>query len=185
MLLNKISTHPILSKHIVSHCEENQIQVEVDKNFPRDKYLILKVDSYYNSLHLALTPPSPDCLYIIYCEKGNYFSLYCYELKNIKDKQYLKIENIYGKFKTLIDDFLKTAFSSIFLDKNEDIRISTIAFVSDPYELAKMGVNNTTLTNTHTKGTLIETLLLKKPLNFRGTYISLEYKLPDPVISPC
>lgn len=185
MLLNKIVSDPILAKHIVSECTENNIQVEVDRNFPRDKYLIIKVDSFYNSLKLANTPPSPDCLYIIYCEKGNYYSLYCYELKNIQNVQNLKIENIYGKFETLVEDFLKQQFAPLFLDTNININSLTIAFVSDPYKLLKNGVKNEDLTHTHIQGTLIETLLAKKPFIYKGKYVMLEYKLPNPVISPC
>ncbi|MCS6025715.1 hypothetical protein LNO14_16850 [Klebsiella pneumoniae subsp. pneumoniae] len=57
------------------------------------KIINLSVDSYYNSLRLPITPPSPDNLLVI--RRGdNKYSIYIIELKDVARVARLDHENI-------------------------------------------------------------------------------------------
>lgn len=83
--------------------------------------LVVKVDDYYNDLHLANTPASIDCL-IVYELEGK-TKLYLLEQKEPKNHNRLKsnLKNLSEKFKNTTEKFMKNDFKSIFVSEISQI----------------------------------------------------------------
>lgn len=115
-----------LAEFIEQDCCENGICVEISSSIPDNELIIIKVDKFYASLNLELTPPSIDCLIVQKCQ-GNYYKLTLVELKNITQGRHFDLENMTNKFKTALDDFIGRKFREIF-DRN--FVIGKLLFVS-------------------------------------------------------
>jgi len=65
------------------------ISVRFSEQLHEDKFIVLKIDSYYNSLGLPKPPPSVDCLIIVKCDTNICYDFYLVELKNIGSPKHL------------------------------------------------------------------------------------------------
>ena len=74
-MINRIKYQKSLKDFTGYECEENKYFVKMADDIPGDHYLVIKVDNYYNSLNLAKTPPSIDCLVPLKC-RNNDFVIY-------------------------------------------------------------------------------------------------------------
>ncbi len=118
MLLQKIKNDEILSQFTAKKCEENNIEIILDKKITDDRHLIVKVDDYYNSLPIANRPKSPDCLILQKCLESNLeYAVTIVELKRRRKSSDFNINEVIEKYRTCLDDFMKIKFKDYF-DKN-------------------------------------------------------------------
>lgn len=171
-MIDKIKNTASLKPFITNRCEEKRIFVSMAGDILPDNYLVIKVDSYYNSLNLSDTPPSVDCLIPLKCS-DNSCVIYLVELKNIKSPRRFKLDNIYGKFKTTIEDFMGKRFKKIFYDERLSIKNLELYFVSKLYKSRRL------------EGTKMDSLLSRKPFEFRGKIYQISPELPNPLIKNC
>lgn len=171
-MIAKIKDTEALKFFITGRCEENNIFVSMAGDIPEENYLVIKVDKYYNSLRLPDTPPSVDCLVLLKCTDSRYV-LYLVELKKIKRPRSFKIDNIRGKFKTTIDDFMSTRFRDIFHSEKLDVKSLHLYFVTNLYKTPRKDT------------TRMDSLLAMKPFTFRGKNYQISHKLPNPLINKC
>lgn len=117
---------------ITDACEENNICVVIDERIAKDDYVVIKVDTYYNSLGLGNTPAAPDCLIIQKCAEGVY-AFTIVELKNINTSKALNLKNIKAKFINCLDIFMSKDFATYF---DRDYKRMHLLFVSkvNPYQ---------------------------------------------------
>lgn len=177
-MINKILHSEELEPFISDTCEENNICVNMDESILKTHYTIIKVDRYYNSLHLGKTPPSVDCLIVLKC-RDNDFAIYLVELKNIKSSKNFDIDHIYNKFKSTIENFMAHRFKNIFQnEKRYKIKILYLYFVTCPY-----GEDE----KSRRKGgtTKLDSLLARNPFKFQGKLYQIKHKIPNPIINRC
>ncbi len=167
-MINKIKSDEILSQFIVDKCCENEICVSIDTCINEDSYIIIKVDDYYNSLNLAKTPASIDCLIINKCIENGY-GLTLIELKNITTSQSFCNDNMREKFETTMYDFIKNKFQKV-LDL--DYKKIKLYFVSNK-EIYKRDL-----------GLKLETLMNIR-FKFNDKTLMIEPRMPTPTIKNC
>jgi len=171
-MINKIKYTEALKPFITHECEENKIFVSMADDIPKNNYLVIKVDRYYNSLKLSDTPPSVDCLVLLKCT-DNHYVLFLVELKKIKRPRSFKIDNIRGKFRTTIDDFMSTRFKDIFHSETLPVKELHLYFVTNLYKTPRKDT------------TRMDSLLSLKPFKFRGRNYQISHKHPNPLIKNC
>lgn len=98
-----------LSPFLVDECCERGAYLIVSESIDRDRYEMIKVDAYYNSLGIAEIPKSVDCLIVHVCNSVGRI-LHLIELKSYSTSEHLSIDNIIEKFRATIDDFIETRF---------------------------------------------------------------------------
>jgi len=168
-MINRIKTHPVLSKFIEPTCCENGVCVSFSEDLSNDDYVIIKVDKYYNSLNILARPASPDCLIIRKCVRNGY-GLAIVELKNISNSHGFEVNNLKEKFETCIYDFVGNKFKNPLDDiEYKDIKLF---FVSN-IELYKRDL-----------GLKMETLMNFR-IKYQGKSIMINPKMPSPTISNC
>jgi hypothetical protein len=175
-MINKIKNTKALQPFITDKCEENEVAAEMDETIHPDNYLVLKVDNYYNSLHLANTPPSVDCLVPLKC-RDNGFIIHLIELKKIKRPGSFSVKNLYKKFKTTIENFMAKRFKNIFHnEKYYTIKRLELYFVTSSYDEKIRRKEGTTR---------MDTLLARPPFRFMRKKYQIKHKLPNPIIKSC
>jgi len=200
-MFSEIIKNNILNTLLVERCEENSIEAEICSNLTyKDDYLVIKVDNYYNRgfkvTGFKKTPASVDCLILVKCnEKGkrkkirsNIYDMHLIELKNIKNKQYFKLENIQEKFNTTIEDFLNIKFKDIF--NNFQLRSFNCYFISDPHNIKRRYKGKNITQNKYNQiikleGLKVKSLLLIKPLKYRNKFSTIKPRLPNLEINAC
>lgn len=186
-MVNTIKNHRVLKKYVVSKIEDNGLMIEVDTSLTEEEYASVKVDDYYNDLHMVNSPPSVDYVVSVDCACGHY-RLYILELKKTRDKNFTTKE-IEQKFDTTINDFLGNRFQDIYCnDKyqydNIYLYIVSTAFmhmcksenISKYREIDKI---------LNKKGTVkMDCYLSQKMYKFRGKVLRIEKEIPpNPIIS--
>jgi len=167
-MIKRIKGHPILSGLIEDTCCENEVCVTFDDDIPRESYVIIKVDKYYNSLKGIKIPPSVDCLIIRKCENMGY-GLTLVELKNIHTSARFETDNLEGKFATTLYDFIKGRFKNPLDIDYKDVKLF---FVSN-IEIYKRDF-----------GLKLE-VLINLRFNFNDRKIMVTPRMPTPSISKC
>jgi hypothetical protein len=166
-------------------CEENEVCIEFSEHLSEDKYIILKIDAYYNSLRMHNPPPAIDCLIIVQCDTNPCYDFYLVELKNISSPKHFNTKEIRDKFQTTIEDFLKKRFAYIFLNPAYCINHFKLYFVSDACRIKKRFPD---ITQQEYKnkilGTKYEAISLM-PFTFRGKIASISPLLPNPFVKEC
>lgn len=110
-MISKIQNEHRLKDCIRYEIEEIQpddghkINVEVDKRLTHKDYVGIKVDDYYNGLHINKTPKSVDFVVVVKNSRAS-FTMYIIEFKDVSSQEGLKIRDIQDKFTTTINDFL-------------------------------------------------------------------------------
>lgn len=82
MLLSQLRASPVTRNILCDECSENAFKADLNPVINPIDYVIIKVDSYYNSLPMEERIPAPDCLIVVRCGEGEY-SIYVVELKDI------------------------------------------------------------------------------------------------------
>jgi hypothetical protein len=168
MLIENIKAHEILSQFLEDDCCENNICVTFAENIVRENYIIIKVDKYYNSLGLAKTPASLDCLIIRKCLNTG-FGLTLVELKDIHSGKAFEFDNMKSKFETTINDFMQNRFKDLLYKDYKDIKLY---FVSN-IEIYKRDI-----------GLKLETLINVR-FNYGDRKFMIQPKMPTPNIRNC
>lgn len=170
---------------VCGSCSENNAHVDFDNSLKRNgelddaKVLVLKPDSFYNTRDFAKPPKSPDCLILVNCTDKEHYDLYLIELKDVKNSQGLKKEDIISKFKTMIDDFF-IRFGYIFNQANygkiEFYLIST--YPKDSKQLSEAEYTK------KIKGSVLDIIMSLKPLKLYNRAIPIKARATL-TISPC
>lgn len=176
-MITEIKKHKTLKKYICQECAENNVKVSISPATKQSDIVIVKVDDFYNK-EVEKPKASADCLISLHLSSNSY-KLYVIELKDINSPHGFKIENIQEKFKTTIEDFMSVRFSGIYCNDAYTIKELKMYFVTDPYNW--QGLSDKQIEEKRS-GTKIETLLLSKPLKFRGKLYSIQHELPNPLI---
>lgn len=182
-MISEILNHSELKKIIVKCCSENNVEATISSNIDKADFVILKIDKYYTSLLLANTPKSVDCLIVLRCD-DNTFMLFIIELRDIKNLAGFSAKEIYQKFETTINNFLREKFSEFFFSDNYDIKDLKLLFITDPLNIQNKKYTLNQIKN-RIQGTKIEILLLMRPFKFGSRYYSISYEVPNPIIQNC
>ena len=180
-MINQIKNDDILKTFTCITCEENGICATIDDQITEEEVAIVKVDGFYSSLKLKETPPSIDFLVSVDCTENSYV-LYLIELKNINSPGGFNIKNVYGKFRTTIEDFMSVKFSYIYLNPKYSIKDLMLYFVSDPYRLNKVGIAYEDYQKDKKNALKVDNFLLQKPFLFNGKACLIKPILPNPLI---
>lgn len=164
-LIDRIKNDPILRTLVRDTCSERNAYVSVSSDIPRDRYVILKPDAYYNSLNVGNRPNSPDCLIIQRCE-GNIerYSVTIVELRDRRKGGDFTVEELKEKFEICLNDFMGRRFKDLL---NRDYKQITLYFVT---------------TNPSYTSLKSETLMNTR-IPFREKKYSIRYRTP--IIKPC
>lgn len=167
-MIDRIKSDEVLSKFIKESCSENGVEATLDIRIEDDNVVIISVDDYYNSLGLAKTPPSPDCLVVIKCRNSGY-SLTIIELKDISNSKGFDLQNMLLKFSTCIDDFIKVRFKDLLYHDFKSIKLYFVSGV----ELYKRDI-----------GLKMDALINKK-FEYNGKKYIIIPRMPNPNIGYC
>jgi hypothetical protein len=142
-MLNKIKTNATLSRFLTKNLLENEVGVIINEDMPQDSFLAINIDEYYHHLSLKIIPAIADMLLVAQkLSQKEQHHIYIIEMKNIDSPHRIKIKNIYEKFYTAIEDFMKKKFADIFMDEKYKIERFKLFFVSDAYRLKRRGVTD-------------------------------------------
>jgi len=167
-MIERILKSELLSLFVEHDCCENDICVSFDESIPRENYLIIKVDKYYNSLNIEFRPASVDCLIIRKCIETD-FGLTLVELKDIQANKSFDLENLKAKFENTLNQFIKKDFRE-FLD---------VHYISAKlYFVSKKEIHRRDL------GLKME-LLINTRFKFNGKTLMIEPIMPTPTIKNC
>lgn len=180
-LITELLSHQDIVNSKTNDCSENGIAADISTSVSADKLLIICLDDYYHSLNLSRCPPSTDCLIVLQAATEDLYHVVIVELKNICSAKHFNIRNVYGKFDTSINDFMKRRFRNEFLNRDHEIARLRLFFVTDCYSLKRHGLNAHQISKA-LSGTKIENLLLMRPFEFRGKLYQIEYRVPNPLI---
>lgn len=126
-----------LNPHLKETIEDEGIEIDIEKSLNQEKIAIIKVDEYYNDLHLASPPKSIDfARFVVDCECAAYVC-YLLELKNVNSPAKLNVKGIQEKFTVTIEDFLTKRFGRIFLADQFKYKDIKLYLVSDAYRNSK------------------------------------------------
>ena len=167
-MIDTIKNHHILKEFVAKSCCENDITVTFDDSIANNSYVIIKVDKFYNSQKLAMTPASIDCLIVRKCTNGGY-GLTLVELKNIKKGRRINLKNTKEKFNTTLHDFIQIRFQTLF---DLDYREIKLYFVSK-YEI-----------NRRDLGLKME-VLMNVQFRFKNKTLTIHPRMPNPTIKNC
>jgi hypothetical protein len=181
-MIAKILQHEVLSKFICEDAKENDFGIDIDVSVKKEDILIIKIDDYYKSLNLALTPPSIDFIVIQRCS-SNYYQVFLIEAKNIADKSGFDPSQIEQKFKTTVNDFINSKFYEVFC-KYSTIKDWHLYFVSDPYDLREFSEKHPKYKKMMEESKLSYFLKLR-PFKICGEIFLLKYKTPNPLVTIC
>ncbi len=186
-MITQIKNEDVLKPFLTDKCEDAGICSTIDNSISDDDIAIVKVDDYYHSVGLEIIPPAADFLVSVDCLRDRYV-LYIIELKNIGSPSSFEVKNVYGKFKTTVEDFMNIRFAHIYANKKYKIFDLLIYFIADPYRLSRLGINYDEykarrLARGKTDSTRVDNLLAQKPLKFREKVYIIKYDLPpNPII---
>lgn len=186
-MIQKIKNCKELIPYLKDFIEDEGIRVEIDSSIDKRELAIIKVDEYYNGLHLARPPKSIDYAVVVDCECKSY-ALYLLELKNVKSPKGLRIEDIQQKFQVTIEDFLSIRFRNIFMADEYKYKNIKLYLVSDPYEL--VGKYSTYIEYKKVREKIqkkdslrVDMNLNSKLYRFRGKILKINYDIPpNPII---
>lgn len=172
MLINDLRNDPLLIGHLSETCCENDVCVDFDPAIPREDYLIVKVDSFYNAnVPNPDTPKSPDCLIVQRCAAGH-FHVHVVELKNVKYQSSLDLDDLWEKFHNCLTNFMSDRFRPHFYNENYDFKLRL-------YLVAGR------VRDTYAKNFKFDFLLAMRPLQFANRPVGIQGENPNPLIRAC
>ena len=167
-MIERIKDHPVLSQFLKDACSENDIEVSIDPLIDPEDIVIISVDDFYNSLNIEHRPPLPDCLVLVRCEDGG-FALTVVELKNIRNSQGFRLQNMLAKYETCFNDFISQRFRELLLI---DYKKVYLYFVSG-IELYRRDAG------------LKMDVLINTKFNYNGKRYGITPYMPSPTIRRC
>ena len=189
-MIQKIKNCKELIPYLKNAIEDEGIEIGIEECLVSEKMAIIKVDDYYNGLHLTLTPKSIDFAIAVDCE-CNWYVLYLLELKNVNSPKRLSVKDIHEKFENTINDFLSKRFEEIFMADQYKYKDVKLYLVSDAYGLkGKYGTYaeyqriQDKKQKIQVKDSLrVDFNLGQKLFKFRGKIVRITYDIPpNPII---
>ena len=186
-MINGIHSEPLLRTLHRDTIEENGVNVILDEDFYDENGKLnqeiianISVDTFYNSLGLGVTPPSPDNLVVIKRGEKKY-CIYIVELKSVSKTRSLNAENIKKKFDTAVNDFMNERFSDIFNKADTKLTDITLWLVCNRFEYIGSEITEEDYLR-RIRGSVMESLLLAKPMVFRNKIAKLDLMLSGTLI---
>jgi hypothetical protein len=181
-MLDKINTKQELKGFLTNNLVENGVGVIIDEAMPQNSYVAIDIDKYYHHIGLEIVPAIADFLLVAQrLSQKEQYHIYIVEMKNISSPHYFNVKNIYEKFYTAIEDFMKKKYADIFMDEKYKVNKFRLFFVSDAYKLKKKG-----MTEEQINSFLLETKIMAfQSMQFflyRNFKSLIEYKLPNPLL---
>ena len=185
-MISKIQNERRLKDCIRYEIEDEGIGVGVDEKLTHDDYIGIKVDDYYNGLHIATPPKSTDYVVVVDNSCDSY-NLYILEMKNVGDSKGLDIRAIQEKFSTTIENFLSDRFKDIFMNDRYGYKDINLYLVSDAYdEKSKYKTHEEhrkQLKKAGRDSLKVDIGLASKTYKFRGKKLMIKYEIPpNPII---
>lgn len=191
-MVQKIKNCKELIPYLKDVIEDEGIEVEIDKSIMPEKLAIIKIDDYYNDLHVSYPPKSIDFAVVVDCA-CSWYILYLLELKNVNSPKKLSVKDIQEKFENTICDFLSRRFEKIFLQEQYKYKDIKLFLVSDAYGLK--GKYNTyeeykkiqdRKQKIQSRDSLrVDFSLGSKLFKFRGKIVRICYDIPPNPIIQC
>lgn len=114
-MVKHLSEDKKLAHYCTYQIEDAGVSIGVDESLTQDRYIGIKLDDFYAGLELGNEQPKAvDFVVTVDC-RGDWYNLYVLELKGGKNKNY-STEDIYEKYDTAVNDFLKVRYESVFCD---------------------------------------------------------------------
>ena len=181
-MLRKINEKDELTRFFTKELMENEVGVIIDVAMPQDSYVAIDIDKYYHA-NQHPTPAIADILLVAQrISRNEQHHIYIIEMKNISSPRRFKVENIYEKFHTAIDDFMKVKYADIFMDEKHQVEKFRLLFISDAYRLKRKGFSDNQI-----RSFLLETKMMlfqKMPaFHYRKFKATIDYKLPNPLLN--
>lgn len=189
-MIQEIKSCKELIPYLRDKIEDEKIEVEIEDNLREEQYAIIKVDDFYNNLHIASPPKSIDFVVTVDCECFSYV-LYLLELKNVNSPKKLNIRDIQEKFSTTIHDFLTERFGHIFLNDKYKYKDIKLYLVSDAYGLSENYETYEEYRKIQDKKQRIQSKdslrvdcnLASRLYKFKGKIVKINYDIPpNPII---
>jgi len=181
-MLNKIALKTELIPFFTEYLMENGVGVIISEAMPQDSYMAIDIDKYYHYIVPNKTPAIADIILVARkLSLKELYHIYIIEMKNIKSPDGFKVNNVYEKFRTVIEDFMKIRYSDIFMDEKYQIEKFRLFFITDAYRLKKRGWTEKQI-NSFLLGTKIEALQSMPVFYYRNFRAVVEYKLPNPTL---
>lgn len=189
-MIQKIKNCKELIPYLKKVIEDEGIEVGIEECLLPEKMVIIKVDDYYNSLHLKFPPKSIDFAVVVDCE-CDWYVLYLLELKNVNSPKKLSVKDIQEKFENTIYDFLSQRFEKIFMANQYKYKDIKLYLVSDAYGLTgKYGTYAEYKKIQDKKQKIqgrdslrVDFNLGSKLFKFRGKIVRINYDIPpNPII---
>ena len=180
-----IKMNKAFANHLFWKIEDSGIHVEVDSKLTENEYVGIKVDNYYNGLHMARPPKAVDFVVAVDCE-CDWYALYILELKGVSKPSSPK--DIQEKFDTTFSDFMGKRFKDIFHNSRFKYRDVFLYLVTTAYEKAVQGGNYERFIEIRNKmrrrdSLCVDDMLSQKPYYFRGKYYYIKKEVPpNPLI---
>lgn len=189
-MIREIKKTKQLQACLRNEIEDEGIRVEIAADIKEEQIAIIKVDDYYNGLHIANPPKAVDSLVVVDCACDAY-TMYLLELKNVNSPKHLIIKDIEEKFENTFSKFLSDDFGCIFLKDKYRYKKIFLYLISDAYGLSenyksyeeyKQILDKKNEANK--KDSLrIERGLGSKLFKFRGKILKISYEIPpNPLI---
>lgn len=186
-MVQKIKNEKRLKEYLREEIEDEGIKVEIDSTLMPEDYAAIKVDDYYNGLHISNPPKAIDFVVVVDCQCSSY-AMYLLELKNVNEPKKLDIKSIQEKFQNTIEDFLSVRFKDIFQDDSKKYKKIKLYLVSDAYRLAGKYKNYASYKIMQEKLNKKDSLrvdmnLASKLYRFRGRVLRICFDIPpNPLI---
>lgn len=189
-MIHEIKECRELIPYLKEEIKDEGIEVGVEEGLVPEKMAAIKMDDYYNNLHVEMPPKSIDFLVVVDCE-CSWYALYLLELKNVNSPKKLSIKDIQDKFETAIDNFMSARFEKIFLCERYKYKDIKLYLVSDAYglngkygtfeEYKKIQERRQKIQNRDSLR--VDRNLGSKLYKFRGKIYKINYEIPpNPII---
>jgi hypothetical protein len=160
----------------------NGCGVVIENDMPDNSHVAIDIDEYYHK-NVTPTPEIADLLLVAQrLSDKKQHHIYIIEMKNIDSPRYFKAQNIYDKFHTAIEDFMKNRYADVFLDDEINVTKFRLLFITDAYRLKKRGVPSHEV-RSFLLGTKIEFLQNMPLFSYKNFNAAIEYELPNPLLS--
>lgn len=182
-MLAKLRSKQNLCPHFTDNLLENGYGVVIESTMPISSYLAIDIDHFYHHIGLQQVPEIADILLASQrLSASDEFHIYIIEMKNICSPKNFTVSNIYNKFHTAIEDFMKNKYSDVFMDANINITKFRLLFITDAYKLKQKGLSENQI-RSFLSETKIAALQAMPLFCYRDFKVHVEYELPNPLLS--
>ena len=180
-MIDKLKSYSELQPFFTTTLLENGVGVIIDPSVNEEHYLAINVDNYYHHLGLSIIPAIVDLIIVGKEDSLDNFHIFVVEMKNISSSNGFDRKNIYAKFETAINDFMKKKYADPFLADCYNVVEFKLFFIADAYHFIERGIKEEDY-DSFLKGTKIEVLQGMTPFEYKGKFYIIDYKIPNPLL---